>query len=87
MDISVVMVELIYRIENCEESGGSCSVMYRDLSMFQVLFVACLEKKVLFVALPTGMLIGCHGFYENCKYMNFLTSNCLLICTGREIWG
>jgi hypothetical protein len=45
MDISVVMVELIYRIENCEESGGSCSVMYRDLSMFQVLFVACLEKK------------------------------------------
>ena len=55
--------------------------------MFQVLFVACLEKKVLFVALPTGMFIGSQGSYENSKYMNLLTSNRLLICTKREIWG
>jgi hypothetical protein len=54
--------------------------------MFQVLFVACLEKKVLFVALPTGMFVRSQGSYEN-KYMNLLTSNRLLICTKREIWG
>lgn len=61
------------------EEAAVCCI--EGLSMFQLLFVACLEKKstVLF-----HYQLECSSeakAYENSKYLN------LLICIKREIWG